>query len=272
MFNYVQLSDSLSFFDGDSVITIDKPNYPTLFNQLSDALARNTAFEFDSHPLQSATDYNVMWRDNAYYFKGMRLTASMSHRLSQLINQGYDYTPILNFLTKLQSVDQKITADLQHLVASKEVALTYDGNIVLYKRASWNNNVQWAGVVSPGTVVTQNDAQPLRLGSLDWIISLCPDQGVMSDVEVQPQHVLSVNCGIVEVSQYRFLSYVEEGYREVDKIHLVHTLTNSLGNEILVRLPYTEDNLQHYLMQMIHNRVSVAEPAVREFQSVGVSC
>jgi hypothetical protein len=25
-------------------------------------------------------------------------------------------------------------------------------------------------------------------------------------------------------------------------------------------------------MQMIHNRVSVAEPVVREFQSVGVSC
>lgn len=271
MFNYVQLSDSLSFFDGDSAITIDKPTYPTLFNQLSDALARNIDFEFDSHPLQSATDYSVTWRNNAYYYKNMRLTPSMSQRLSQLIDQGYDYTPILNFLTKLQSVDQKITADLQHLVASKEVALTYDGNIVLYKRASWNNNGQWHSVVTPGTVVTQND-EPLRLGSLDWIISLCPDQGVMSDVEVQPQHVLSVDYGIVKVSEYRFLSYVEEGYREVDKIHLVHTLTNSLGNEILVRLPYTEDNLQHYLMQMIHNRVSVAEPVVREFQSVGVSC
>lgn len=271
MFNYVQLSDSLSFFDGDSVITIDKPNYPVLFNQLSDALARNTTFEFDSHPLESATDHNVTWRDNAYYFKGMRLTASMSQRLSQLISQGYGYTPILNFLTKLQSVDQKITADLQHLVVSKEVALTYDGNIVLYKRASWNNNTQWASVVTPGTTVTQDD-YPLRLGTLDWIIALCPDQGVMSDVEVQPQHVLAIDSGIVKVTQYRFLSYVEEGYREVDKIHLVHTLTNSLGNEILVRLPYTEDNLQHYLMQMIHNRVSVAEPVVREFQSVGVSC
>lgn len=271
MFNYVQLSNSLSFFDGDSVITVDKPTYPTLFDQLSDALARNTAFEFDSHPLQSATDYSVTWRNNAYYYNNMRLTPSMSQRLSQLIDQGYDYTPILNFLTKLQSVDQNITADLQHLVASKEVALTYDGNIVLYKRASWNNNGQWHSVVSPGTVVTQND-EPLRLGSLDWIISLCPDQGVMSDVEVQPQHVLSVDYGIVEVSEYRFLSYVEEGYREVDKIHLVHTLTNSLGDEILVRLPYTEDNLQHYLMQMIHNRVSVAEPVAREFQSVGVSC
>ena len=271
MFNYVRLSDSLTFFDGSDVVTIDKPNYPTLFDQLSDALARNTAFEFDSHPLESATDHSVVWQDNAYYFKGMRLTASMSQRLNQLISQGYDYIPILNFLTKLQSLNQKIVTDLQHLVASKEVALTYDGNIVLYKRASWNNNGQWHSVVTPGTVVTQND-EPLRLGSLDWIVTLCPDQGVMSDVEVQPQHVLSINCGTVEVSQYRFLSYVEEGYREVDKIHLVHTLTNSLNDEILVRLPYTEDNLQHYLMQMIHNRVSVAEPVVREFQSVGVSC
>lgn len=218
-----------------------------------------------------------------FYFEDEVVPNSIAERIKELKKQNLPFQPLINFWLKLRKhPDEEIREKLGESAGSPGVPLTWDGDLVLYTRASWiprsvsteeitnlvYPNIQklsdWsAGNFSPGKTVLSS--KPTICGDFNWITQVCPDAGVIYDIQVNPLHVVNFVRDRIEVkvSQFTYLSQLEEKSVLTDKIFFVKVETNTFGEKLVVRKPYSAESLREYLSSLVPGNNNIKETEVQ---------
>lgn len=283
MFSYVQLSDAISVYQEDyGLKLIHKSTHPRLFNLLINDLHNKDSVIENLMVVNIMDPKDLLKVSTGYLYKGQEVSSNLIELAHELQDSGYSLTPIINFLDKCLDIkDNSLRLDLHDLVASRKVPITFDGNVIFYKRSSWHHQEgmvqkdnKWHVSCVGGDVVI---GEELQLGLLEWTVNGCLDQGPISEVMVQPVNVQSVTEATAEraaitVSKYTYLGVLETGYEESTRIVIIYDKVNSLGDSVLVRLPYDSSSVTTYLSEVARNSLPISEPSGVRFQNVLASC
>jgi hypothetical protein len=275
MLTYVQLADSLTFFTEEyGLKIINKDKHPRLYsiisNNFNDKEALDSALVV--HNIEEPAD--LLRVAAAYQYRGKEVSPSLISLAAELEKEGYPLTPLINFLDKCLEMKDDTRFAIQELVATRQVPITFDGNVIFYRRSNWWTGMPWGKTCVPGEVVTGGQ---YMLGLLEWSINGCLDQGPLSEVVVQPVHIQSVDAATatrasIHVSSYTYLGVLELDYEIESRIVIVHDKVDTLGNHLLVRLPYNTSSLTTYLAELVRGSLPITEPTSSRIQGVMSSC
>lgn len=285
----------------DSLITIYSNGQTQLISNLSNSyfdlvkskLLNNQEFSHlwvstDGY-LQETTNGAFSYQGGEYLYNNEVIPRSIGKRVKQLQDEGIPYQPLVNFWNKLKShPDEAVRIGLADRAGSQTIPLTWDGDLVLYTRASWlpstleetfdranplafipSSDTDWSGNFEPGKLVQSSDSSFLPCGDFDWINGACPDQGAIYDIQVQPCHVVSLEqttryarSANLAVSQFRYLSQLQERSSVPEKVCFINVETNNLGERLVVRRPYSDESLRAYLTTLLpgSNKMSESQP------------
>jgi hypothetical protein len=277
---FAQLPDSITVYQEGKTWVISKSIFPLLYEQvvksvgdindqsllpLNDLEAQIIKSHF---PLNDKLPDLFSYQAGNYLYKGAAVHVSLGQQVQSFIDSDLPILPILNFLDNTLAIEEDARLNIHELVASGNAAITYDGNIVFYTRASWSNGALWSMTdLALGEEVQGN----LTVGLLEWTVSGCPDQGPMSEVVVRPQNIKSIEYGKARVSSYIYIGGpLSMDYNPDTRLIYIQTLTNSIGEKVHVRLPYSPETLTAYLSSVAHG--SIQEPVCQQVVSQGVSC
>lgn len=238
--------------------------------------------------LSEASAGAFTYNQGKFYFEDEVVPVSIAERIKELKKQNLPFQPLINFWLKLREhPDAEIREKLGESAGRPGVPLTWDGDLVLYTRASWiprsagieeitnlvylnglNLNKlklsDWSGgQFSPGK--TMLSSKPMICGDFNWITQVCPDAGVIYDIQVNPLHVVNlVRKGMeLKVSQFTYLSQLEEKSVLTDKIFFVKVETNTFGERLVVRKPYSPESLRGYLSSLVPGNNNIKETEVQ---------
>jgi hypothetical protein len=166
--------------------------------------------------------------------------------------------------------------DIVRGVFNKKVAITFDGQVVLYNRASWvrpdGSLDNWAHEDVP-LVPIQGSCKQL-VGTLDYVNGLCSDQGRINAIMVNPAHLHQSGCGsgnLFKTNEYTPLGPLEEGDNPETGVRLIYTQYCDAG-PLRVNLPLTQDNWNSYLYSLRDAGVEADALQVETVPMVSASC
>lgn len=239
--------------------------------------------------LQETTGGAFRYQSGEYFYNDEVIPTSIGARVRKLQDDGIPYQPLVNFWNKLKShPDEDVRVGLAERAGSQTIPLTWDGDLVLYTRASWlpstleetfdranplafrpSRDTDWSGNFEPGKLVQSSGDSFLPCGDFDWINGACPDQGAIYDIQVQPCHVVSLEQTVryarsanLAVSQFRYLSQLRERSSVPEKVCFINVETNNLGERLVVRRPYSDESLRAYLTTLLpgSNKMADSQP------------
>jgi hypothetical protein len=285
----------MQYIVDDKHITIHKDGKSHLISKESNSyfdLVRNTLLNQGTAnsnlltwggQLSEATAGAFTYNQGKFYFEDEVVPKSIAERIKELKEQNLPFQPLINFWLKLRShQDESIKEKLGESAGRPGVPLTWDGDLVLYTRASWVppsagieeitslaylNKMKlsdWSGgEFSPGK--TMLSSKPMTCGDFNWITQVCPDAGVIYDIQVNPLHVVNLirNGMELKVSQFTYLSQLEEKSVLTDKIFFVKIETNTFGERLVVRKPYSPESLRGYLSSLVPGNNNMKETEVQ---------
>jgi hypothetical protein len=237
--------------------------------------------------IKQATAGAFNYNKGKFYYEDEPVPKSVGERIKELEDQNLPFQPLINFWLKLKDhPDREIREKLGQSAGRPGIPLTWDGDLILYTRASWvppsadkeeitsltNLNrftrLDWSSnKFTPGKTMVSSTA--LICGDFTWITEVCPDAGVIYDIQVNPLHVVKSSPlgGKLEVSQFTYLSQLEEHSALTDKIFFVKVETNTFGKQLVVRKPYSPESLREYLANLMPGTNKMKET---ESQTVSV--
>lgn len=133
---------------------------------------------------------------------------------------------------------------------NKEVAITWDGFLVLYARASWFHSgspMEWPDTDSMLPVTFKD--RDMTLGNFEYANRRCADQGLMHELLVNPADLLSCTVdGSYKVSAYTPIGSVEHKPNS-EGVLFVYPAVSDTGS-VLVRDPYSPASAAAYAQQV----------------------
>jgi hypothetical protein len=233
--------------------------------------------------ISEATAEDFTYCQGKFYYQDQPIPMSVGKNIKELEEQNLPFQPLINFWLKLRNhPDSDIKEKLGELAGRPGVPLTWDGDLIFYTRASWvppSADIEeitslkyldklklsdWSGdEFSPGK--TMASSRPLVCGDFNWITQVCPDAGVIYDIQVNPIHVISsFRYGMdLKVSQFTYLSQLEEKSTLSDKIFFVKVETNTFGERLVVRKPYSPESLRNYLSTLLPGNNNMKQTEVQ---------
>lgn len=153
---------------------------------------------------------------------------------------------------------------------NKKVAITWDGFLVLYARASWFHSgspMEWPDTNSM-LPVTFKDGD-MTLGNFDYANQHCADQGLMHELLVNPADLLFCTAdGSYKVSGYTPIGRVEHKPNN-EGVLFVYPAVSDTGR-LLVRNPYSPASAAAYAQQVQINALHLE--AVIGQQLINTGC
>ena len=238
--------------------------------------------------ISEATAGAFTYCQGKFYYQDQPIPMSVGKRIKELEEQNLPFQPLINFWLKLRNhPDSDIKEKLGESAGRPGVPLTWDGDLIVYTRASWvcaswvspSTNIEeitslayldklklsdWSGgeFVPGKTVVSPTST---RCGDFNWITKVCPDAGVIYDLQVNPLHVVNLGrTGMeLEVSQFTYLSKIEEQSVLTEKIFFVKLETNTFGERLVVRKPFSPESLRGYLSTLLPGNNNMKQTEVQ---------
>jgi len=189
---------------------------------------------------------NFEMRDGFLYFAGEQVAAQPTNRILELIRQGWDHEPMLNYLNNLyDNVSNRAVQESYAWSSHKGLPITPDGMMIGYKgvsRYSGDTITDKNGrQLEDGMLVdkytgrsfrneigdtckmprrqvcddhTVGCSEGLHVGTFDYAQDWAGPGGVVVLVQFNPAHIVSVpsdcNCQKMRVSEYTVLSVARE--------------------------------------------------------------
>jgi len=164
-----------------------------------------------------------------------------------------------NFAGTEDIINELLSLNIVRSVLEKKVALTFDGQVVLYNRASWvkfdGSLDNWAQDDIP-LVPIQGSCDQL-VATMDYVNGMCSDQGRINSIMVNPAHLHQEGCSddkVFKAREYTPLGPLEEGNDPNTGVRLIYTQYCDAGT-LRVNLPLTQDNWNSYLYSLRGARV-----------------
>lgn len=161
-------------------------------------------------------------------------------------------------------------------VLNKKVAITFDGQVVLYNRASWirfdGSLDNWAQDDVP-LVPIQGSCEQL-VATLEYVNGMCSDQGRINAIMVNPARLHQRGCddneNFFKTREYTPLGPLEEG-NDPNGVRLIYTQYCDAG-AVKVNLPLTPENWNAYLYTLGRTNVEADALQVETVPMVNASC
>jgi hypothetical protein len=300
MTTYIITPEAICFTQPDKTYLVDK-SYGSMFHYLKFLLTTGQhkslkkAIDIKSYIKLICPGLEV---DNKgeYVHNGQNLGV-LSHTLQKFIKESLPLTPVLKFIENASVLPSKVKSDLFNLVGTGKLTLTWDGNLVAYRRASWkakevsattevqdseeyrlsyedfkkqlNNNF------TPGEYIESKDSTGLFVSDFDWAATSCPDQGAFYDVKVFVSDVISITSKkCLNVKGFTCLSKLAETYvndSSFTSLLKVDLSTNVYGQRVVVKQPVTLEETKDFLLN-IYNNVKVNTDKETHSVKVTASC
>ena len=220
--------------------------------------------------VNSLAEEGFQEKEGRYFLAGEEIPEEIAKKVLELRGKELPYQPLLNFWEKAKSgglVSQVIAQKIASLVGTRDIPLTWDGNLIMYMRSSWVKQAQttkWANYLPEERVRAE-----AICGGFNWVSSACPDAGLMFEVQVNPIHILNVNANSsFTVKEMTFIGEVK-GRATDSSLYFLETKTNTLGEKIVVRAPYSPESLRAYLTTLVAGYNKLAEQEVVSVKLTG---
>lgn len=99
--------------------------------------AYQTAFPVENvkESIKNTVTSNVAVEDGVVYYDGSPLHGTLTDRMLQMFNQGFDITPLANFLDNLMdNPSYRAVNELYDFLEASNLPITADGHLIAYKR------------------------------------------------------------------------------------------------------------------------------------------
>jgi len=264
---------SLNFSGKTHLISKGANSY---FDIIKDSLLKESSIK-DSwldfgESIREVTGGLFSWEGGQYYYDNESIPNSIGKRLNELIALNLPIQPLVNFWQKVREHPDKGMIDTFCTIAGcKDIPLSWEGDLIMYTRASWVKRSlkpigfkyeeveAWSSNFEPGKVVKGLN---LKVGSFGWANGQCPDAGNLYDVQVNPVHVIQTSINPIIVSEFKYISHVREHSNAPEKVCFIETQTNSLGEQLIVRQPYSAESLKAYLISTVPGANKIPEKQV----------
>lgn len=164
MASFIRTKDHLTvvFDDGESVTVYDNnPNYESIV----DAVRRSDWEEVRqlSMPVEqvkktivkSERSGNVSIVGGVVYFNGIAMDTTLTRRMLQMIEEGFDIQPMATFLTNLmENPSYRAVNELYDFLEKSDLPITEDGHFLAYKRVRKNYTDCHSGKIDNSIGVT----------------------------------------------------------------------------------------------------------------------
>ena len=206
--------------------------------------------------VNSLGDKDLVYQDGKYFLFEEEIPEGIAKKVLDLRHQKLPYQPLLNYWRKAKQgglVSQVLCSEIATSVGTREIPLTWDGNLILYMRSSWvkpNEETPWVQNYEPGQKVNQEAI----CGGFTWVSSTCPDAGLMFEVQVNPTCLRPVyEIGVSSSFKATAMTFIGEvkGNIAESGLFFLETKTNTLGDKIVVRAPYSPESFRAYLTTLV---------------------
>lgn len=268
------IEESQITFYKDGEIKYITEEHPLTFLAVRDCLISNRDYDLDNHiDIKSLLKRAINSKVTALGIK---------EKLDYLESMNLPTQPLLSFIDKAP-IEVLNDTDIIKTVGTLNVPLTWEGNIVLYTRASWiphsNTLTDWfSKQFSPNKVLVAVQDQPITAGGFYWTMGVCPDTGLAYEVEVEPEHIMSIKAGEPsKLKQVKCISCLGESFnvdsQSSSPLVEFETQCNNLGEDYVVRRPYDISTAARLVASMYRDNLDLnaVEKTVRPRVMVG-SC
>lgn len=265
---YLITDNQISFYKNEEVRVINKSSNLNgiLYSQLKECLPNNNVIDI---PVTSEEKVNFL-------LQNLEKIPTVKDRMGELTSAGLPTEPFVNFLKKCpKELIEKV--EVLALAGTTSMPLTWDGNVVLYQRASYMQGEtlkSWAG---------DNFAMGHEVNKMSYVSDFesivngtCPDAGPVFEVVVQPQDIVEVrNKGKWTVQRLIQMSALGLHPAENTKADtaIVEFVTNCVGDgKQAIRIPYNAGTAAKMVNAMFDTPVSASSNQIVPVRTQLVSC
>lgn len=201
-------------------------------------------------------DTDLVYEDGKYFLFEEEIPEGIAKKVLELRQQELPYQPLLNYWRKAKQgglVSQLLCDEIASLIGTRDIPLTWDGDLILYMRSSWvkpNEETPWVQNYEPGQKVNQ----VAICGGFTWVSSTCPDAGLMFEVQVNPAQLTPIyEIGAVTNFKATAMTFIGEVKGKIAEsgLFFLETKTNTLGDKVVIRAPYSPESFRAYLTTLV---------------------
>ncbi len=275
---YIIQADSIIVFDGTQTQVISAQNQ-VMYSELRKLLESGSFIQANNYSTYSnyiKSEFPGLEKiGNTYYYEGTCL-GFLTNTVGEFIKKGLPLTALLKFVAKTEELEMGLREKVRLAVDKGNYPITWEGDIVAYKRSSWNagdmqapefNNAsefraayaefkqKTEDIFVPGQYVVPSGNNTLLASSFDWVSNSCPDTGAFYDVEVKVKDIVSVSQNNILTKGYTNLSKLSETYVE-DRSAVTGSLmqvwlgTNQYGEKVIIKQPHNRETAKNYLAEI----------------------
>ncbi len=169
----------LMYDDETHVIADDHPN----FNRIREAIFFNKVDEIKrlsniSKSIEEFADGHIKIFNGIIYYEGQEVHNSVSYRILQMMSEGFNVKPMINFLFNLMKNPlQSAIAELYDFLEASNLPITEDGHFMAYKKIRKDYKDIHSGTMdnSPGKIVEmpRDKVNPDRMQTCSYGLHFC---------------------------------------------------------------------------------------------------
>ena len=264
--NWIQLPGGLhlSLSGAPRTVAKDDPAYEAVLQALKEDASEEAIvmlLDADKLKLEQAIEVTDDIRIEAgiVHYQGLALDKVLSDRLIQMREEGFDLTPLVNFINNMmQNPSARVVSHLYKFLEVGKLALTKDGHFVAYKVINYNWTDCYTGKISNalGTEVTmprnQVDENPdvtcsrgLHVCSWDYIgVFAGRSEYRVVECKVNPRDVVSIpkdyNHTKMRLCRYVVTRELTESWRAQNNVLAAAAVRNESSSDACFAV-YRED-------------------------------
>jgi hypothetical protein len=189
------------------------------------------------------------------------------NRVVDLVERNLPYKPLISLFNKLSvGLD---SASVQYILANagtREVPLSWDGNVFLYARANRLTPSQsLERITLADGIALSPTPRKIQLNTLASAAGSCADAGVLFELFVRAEDILAASSGTFAVSSYQRVSEVKEISRTNGGSYI--DLDVDLVGDVCIRRPHDQGTAMSALNSLADCPEAVDSSVVRlEYQ------
>jgi hypothetical protein len=264
---YIASSNRITFSHNGLTTTICRENN-SYFDKILDSIHKGfnpysaiPDYVINPRVVEEQTSGLIRYENGQITSDDFYFPQNLNKVLTELLDKDLPILPLTKLCRNLSHLSTSLSEKIASLVAYGEIPISWDGSLITYARSSWIvGNYEVEDWMERGFIPHETrTGQDLITGTFDWATRNCPDQGRIFDLLVQPQYITNVENNIIHATQLTNISTLEETTSVEDRIQLIETETNHLGETLYVRSPFSNGQLSHYIASSFDCNTTIPE-------------
>lgn len=275
-FAKIETRDGLSiFYNGESfevpnthqdyadIRNVAYSNDPDAGARIKDILDR--ALNMVKTAISKTPDSGITIENGIVYYNGKELHNSLTDRMLRQLEEGFDITPLSNFLAKLQqNPSYRVVNSLYDFLEYGKIPITQDGDFVAYKAVASDWKDIYSGTIdnsigsTPEVPRNEVDEDPeqtcskgLHVCSFEYLPHFAHVGGHVVVCKVNPKDVVAIpkdyNNTKMRVCRYEVVAEVTDYYKKHEDVLSQRPVFNIFQDKTYLEHGSDDDDLDDFL-------------------------